>query len=210
MARRKKEDALETRERILDAASEIFNERGLARPSLTDVATRAGVTRGAVYGHFENKSDVFHALCDRIKLPQETLPGPGECLHDPLGKLRQHLLSTLRETARDKERQRIFGIIFHRCELLEENGFILKRMQDGRCEGMAAMTRLIEMAVARNQLPADLDTRRALWLTHSTLIGLLHEWLFDPATLDLEADAESLVDAMIDALKLAPSLRRPA
>src|SRR5690606_18567469 len=72
MARRSKAEALETRETILDAAIEVFHQHGVARPSLTEVARLAGVTRGAVYGHFRNKADLFNALCDRIRLPAET------------------------------------------------------------------------------------------------------------------------------------------
>ncbi|MGK9806601.1 TetR family transcriptional regulator, partial [Salmonella enterica subsp. enterica] len=43
MARRTKEEALETRHRILDAAEAVFHARGVARPSLADIAEATGV-----------------------------------------------------------------------------------------------------------------------------------------------------------------------
>ena len=61
MVRRTKEDALETRKRILDAAVEVFNRLGVAQTSLNDVAKEAGVTRGAIYWHFTNKVAMFDA-----------------------------------------------------------------------------------------------------------------------------------------------------
>ena len=64
MARSTKEEALETRSRILDAAEEVFFTRGLAQSSLADVAVAADVTRGAIYWHFKNKSDLFEAMCE--------------------------------------------------------------------------------------------------------------------------------------------------
>src|SRR5690606_8288522 len=69
MARRTKEDALETREGILDAAEDCFREKGLSGTSLEAIAARAGVTRGAVYWHFKNKAEVLEAMISRVSLP---------------------------------------------------------------------------------------------------------------------------------------------
>ena len=71
MVRRTKEEALETRDRILDTAEQVFSERGVARTSLADIADAAGVTRGAIYWHFKNKGDLFSAMLDRVALPME-------------------------------------------------------------------------------------------------------------------------------------------
>ena len=49
MVRRTKEEAQETRSQILEAAEKAFYERGVARTTLADIATLAGVTRGAIY-----------------------------------------------------------------------------------------------------------------------------------------------------------------
>ena len=73
MARCTAEEAARTREALLDAALEVFYEQGVASPSLTRVAERAGYSRGAVYGHFANKNDLFGALCDRYLMSDEAL-----------------------------------------------------------------------------------------------------------------------------------------
>jgi AcrR family transcriptional regulator len=62
-------EALATRERLLDAAQALFREHGVTRTSLAEVATAAGMTRGAVYWHFKDKADLFRAMCDRATLP---------------------------------------------------------------------------------------------------------------------------------------------
>ena len=49
MVRKTKEEAQETRSAILDAAELVFKENGVSRTSLAEIATAAGVTRGAVY-----------------------------------------------------------------------------------------------------------------------------------------------------------------
>lgn len=209
MARRTKAQALETRERILDAAVEVFHERGVAQPSLTDIARLAGVTRGAVYGHFKNKSDVFNALCDRIRLPDEAICADGgDAVADqtPLARLRSGWIAFLRQAACDAQKRQILAIIIHRSELLEDNGRILQRLREGRREGMARLTALIAEAVDQGQLPAQLDVPRAALYFHGAIAGLLSDWLFDPSVFDLASESEAMVDATIETLRQAPSL----
>ncbi len=55
----------QTRERLLDAASEVFARRGYTAASLDDVAETAGYTKGAVYSNFASKADLFMALLER-------------------------------------------------------------------------------------------------------------------------------------------------
>lgn len=54
MVRRTKEEAQETRQQILEAAEKAFHARGVARTTLADIAKLAGVTRGAIYWHFQD------------------------------------------------------------------------------------------------------------------------------------------------------------
>ncbi len=84
MARRTKEEALATRDRILDAAEHVFFEKGVSHTSLADIAQHAGVTRGAIYWHFASKSELFDAMFDRVLLPIDELKaGTGEPHADP-------------------------------------------------------------------------------------------------------------------------------
>lgn len=52
----------QTRERLLAAAAELFTERGVNGTSLEQIAERAGYTRGAVYGNFDDKHAIVRAL----------------------------------------------------------------------------------------------------------------------------------------------------
>ena len=59
MARRTKEDAAATRQQILDSAERVFAAKGVAHSTMADIAADAGVSRGAVYWHFDSKNAVF-------------------------------------------------------------------------------------------------------------------------------------------------------
>jgi AcrR family transcriptional regulator len=52
------------RERLLDAAVHVFAERGYRAATVEDIASAAGVTKGAVYWSFKSKEDLFFALID--------------------------------------------------------------------------------------------------------------------------------------------------
>ena len=51
-----------TREALIEAARELFSERGYAAVGTNEVVKRAGVTRGAMYHHFADKRELFRAV----------------------------------------------------------------------------------------------------------------------------------------------------
>jgi AcrR family transcriptional regulator len=55
-----------TRSLLLDAAEEVFAEKGFTPASLDDIARAAGYTKGAIYKHFATKEDLFLAVSDRF------------------------------------------------------------------------------------------------------------------------------------------------
>ncbi|HEY2669578.1 MAG TPA: helix-turn-helix domain-containing protein, partial [Rugosimonospora sp.] len=62
MARTLGSAAGETRQRIIDAARDLFVERGYAGTSVRDISERLGMTKGSMYYHFASKDELLHAL----------------------------------------------------------------------------------------------------------------------------------------------------
>lgn len=54
-----------TRSLLLDAAEEVFAEKGFTTATLDDIAQAAGYTKGAIYKHFAGKEELFLAVNDR-------------------------------------------------------------------------------------------------------------------------------------------------
>lgn len=61
----------QTQQALLDAAAELFAERGIEATTVADIARRAGCSVGAVYHHFRDKQAILYALVDRFT--EETL-----------------------------------------------------------------------------------------------------------------------------------------
>ena len=57
---------VDTRQRILDVALDLFTEQGYDGTSLREIAEQLGVTKAAIYYHFESKEDILMALHMRI------------------------------------------------------------------------------------------------------------------------------------------------
>jgi len=68
MVRKTKEDAELTRKSIIIAAREVFLVRGVSRTTMDHIATRAGVTRGAIQWHFKKKNQERQARREQIIL----------------------------------------------------------------------------------------------------------------------------------------------
>jgi AcrR family transcriptional regulator len=54
-----------TRSLLLDAAEDVFAEKGFTVATLDDIAHAAGYTKGAIYKHFATKEELFLAVSDR-------------------------------------------------------------------------------------------------------------------------------------------------
>src|SRR5215218_1012124 len=56
-----------TRRALLDAARSLFAEKGYHGAAAEEIVRRAGLTRGALYHHFEDKKDLFRAVVDEME-----------------------------------------------------------------------------------------------------------------------------------------------
>ena len=209
MARRTKEEAQATRERLLDAAETIFRDRGVTRTSLAEVATAAGMTRGAVYWHFKDKADLFRAMCNRATLPLDTMfERAGETVaSDPLGTLRALSIGALQSLATDSRAQNVFEIVFHKSELVDDLAGIATTQARERGTCLAQIEEIVRQAAAAGQLPADVDPHLATQGLHALMVGIMHEWVLDPAAYDLHLAAPAFIDMFLAGLKANPPRR---
>ena len=211
MARKTKEGTEQTHAALLDAAEAVFQEKGVAAASLSDIATAAGMTRGAIYWHFKDKADLVHAMCERATLPMEAMINEITSVvgNDPLGSIHRLTVHALRQVALSPQQKTVFDILFHKCEKTGEMAPMFERERQSRNECHSQIESLFQQAVDLGQLPADTDTRIAMQALHSYLVGLMHEWLLDPSAYCLAGQADALVGTLLAGLRIAPP-RKPA
>ena len=209
MVRRTKEEAQETRNQILEAAEKAFYKRGIARTTLADIAELAGVTRGAIYWHFDNKAELVQALLDSLQEPLDALSQASESEDepDPLGCMRQLLVQLMHQMASDPKTRRINEILHHKCEFTDEMCEIRVQRQNAVIDCHERITRSLGNAIKRGQLPTDTNPVYAALAIFAYIDGVIRRWLLLPDSFDLLNDAERWADAGLDMLRLSPALR---
>jgi len=196
MVRRTKADAELTRRQIIDAARRVFHAHGVARSTLDQIAREAGVTRGAVYWHFQDKRDLFFAMREQARLPlvdqvDESLLD--ERLDDPLEGIHTALLRILTILESDPAAREVFQIMLFRCEFVAEFAPVLGRM-NASCDELAvkleeAYRRAGKRSLLRAGLAPDLLARD----TVAFLTGTLDHWLAQPGPAVVGDDLRALV-----------------
>jgi TetR/AcrR family acrAB operon transcriptional repressor len=203
MARRTKEEAAATRDSILDAAEKLFVEQGVSRTTLQHIASAAGVTRGAIYWHFDDKGALFNAMMERATLPLEAelqvLDESGS--RDPLSDLREYVLAVLRRTVEDPVARRVFEIATLKVEFVDELDAVRCRRQHNLSQWMARAERRIKLAADQGLIGKDVDPAMVALAMWSMIDGLIRNWMFAPQSFDLLAMGKCVFDPYMDGLR---------
>jgi TetR/AcrR family acrAB operon transcriptional repressor len=212
MVRKTREEALATREELLDAAERVFRKRGVGHTSLAEVADEAGVTRGAIYWHFKDKSDLFQALVRRVEMPMNVAMEEMDraSAADPLGAVRSLAIHALQSLAGCRRTQAVFEVAFLRCEYTEELASVRARQLEDCKDCLRRCQTAFDQAVGKRQLPADTDTRVAAQGLYAFVTGLMRSWVETPGRFDLGAAAPALIDVYLAGLKAGPPRRTAA
>lgn len=179
MARKTKQQALETRQHILDVAIRLFSQQGVSSTSLAQIAQAAGVTRGAIYWHFKDKSDLFSEIWELSESSISDLESEyrAKFPDDPLSVLREILVYILEATVVEERRRLMMEIIFHKCEFVGEMA-VVQQAQRSLCpESYDRIEQTLTQCMQAKLLPANLLTRRAAILMRSYISGLMENWL---------------------------------
>jgi len=204
MARRTKAEAAATREALLDAAEEVFLEKGVACTSLEQIARHAGMTRGAVYWHFRNKADLFQAMLGRVRMPFQELVaeiGDPSLVERPLEAIRLAILKGF-ERLEQPHYRRVHAILIHHCEVFGDIDPLAMQneMADEAC---GALADYFACAARLGHLRDDLSPVIAAELMQAMLGGLFHDWLRNHERFSLVAKGRELVDTQLALMRRA-------
>ncbi|MDO5611989.1 MAG: TetR family transcriptional regulator [Paracoccus sp. (in: a-proteobacteria)] len=199
--RRTKDDAEQTRAAILDAAEELFCAQGIDGATLESISRAAGVTRGAFYWHFRDKTDLLQALSARSELPQRAmLQHAAATAHpDPMGLLEQAGQDALMIFEADLSTQRMFWITSGCSRDATTADWLTK----DKSAVFALLNRIIEQVQSRGQLRPDFTTKEAAVLLMAAMDGLLREWLRSDRAFPLAETGGKLLRAQIAMLRAA-------
>lgn len=206
MVRKTKEDAELTRQKIVNAARAVFLERGVSKSTLEHIASQANVTRGAVYWHFNNKTEIFHAIREQVFLPlidrmDDTLAITSDNSQNPLDQIEASLCHTIHELNDNIEMREIYEIMMIKCEYVDEFALVLHQILNNCSSLIQKIEIAYERAQSQNLLASKLTPRALALDTHLFFGGLLHMWIKD-------ADGTKFRYQAIELIKSHINLRR--
>ena len=156
MSRPKNADGQRTRQAILDAALDLFAQKGYFGTSLRDVASSVGVRESALYNYFDSKAALFDALIladqhTKVERLSSIADGP---ITDGRAALEQLAITTLESFAAPRDQQ-LFRILMSDGIRLAKVGRInlYERMGNGRERLHDIMRRLIREGWLRDGDP---------------------------------------------------------
>lgn len=202
MVRKTKEEAQETRAAILDAAERVFQERGVSQTSLAEIATAAGVTRGAVYWHFANKVDLFDAMIQRafglFEVKLEQLRKENDA--NPIELVRKLSLYFFDRLVHEPRYFRIVEIAWHKCEYVGEMATIRDTHLECGNRYLTLSEDCFRLAQERGFLPAKHDPRCAAIGLLAVTDGLALKWTLDRDSFPLDRYGQVIIDAYLHGL----------
>jgi len=175
----RKEQARQTRARILDAAQNLFAEHGYANTTVAATAAAAGVAVDTVYATFGNKAGVLHALFD-VRVGGDDAPlevtereGPQAVRREPSQK--RQIAGFAHGVAEILERSRPVDDVMRGAAAVDADIAALRaRMQEGRYANLRQFAGwLAANGPLRGGLTAD-DAAAVVWAVASPEVhGLL-------------------------------------
>ena len=179
---------LERRNRILQAARDIFAREGFRDAEVKTIAKQAGVGKATIYKHFESKDDIllkiveenFHALRN---IALQHLVGGGH----PFDRLEKTCLAMARFLSSNKA----FSTV-----LIKEAGEFMPQIQKLHKTVVEENARFADAffdALKEQQLIPDIPNQTLLELLMNLTIGTIYAWTLADDR-DLVADVQNLFD----------------
>jgi TetR/AcrR family acrAB operon transcriptional repressor len=195
-----KEQAEKTRENILKGALKTFSEKGLAKARLEDIAKEVGVTRGAIYWHFENKVQLFSELFKKtLKIVLKDARKILESDLSPLDKIRKLLIHLGTKSIEDEDYKAIGNIFNYQYEWSKDVSDVVKQLAGRASEvGETLMLKTIEEGIVSGEIN---DSGNAKTIA-KTITVFIHGYSNAAVTILKKEEIPPIVDIFMEGIRI--------
>ena len=201
--RRTKEAAMETKRRILDAALDIFSEKNFSNVSVSEIADKVNMTKGAVYWHFRNKEDILVRLIEDfcVRTNRDFIDRYG--LPEKLDELRGYYQAMMTLPRQDDQFYKIQKLLLRRMEWPEELQKQVQELLVASGERSRAMVHsLLVKAYEGGEISEPkISLDDAALLITAAFHGLFVLQMSELLPKDFSEPTDFMIDAFVSALK---------
>ena len=161
-----------TRAKLLEAARELIREKGYARTTLQDVAQRAGMTSGAIYGNFKNRDELFVSLAEAYWAPIRPKVKAGAAFADVMHALAAATIAALP----DREKAAVGRLTGMAYTLTQDE--LRARVREITAQSYAFGASWLRGAIDERELP--MAPEHLVRVIHALTEGLVFQRLLTP------------------------------
>ena len=202
MPRRTNEQAQQTKEKIIWGALNVFSEKGFSRSTLSDIAKRIGMTRGAVYWHFQDKRELLVELIEAMHQREAKLLAEKvaevNCLDDLLAQFqaRVELIDT------NKEFRKYVYFMSMQVEWATEK-LIFERLREGHMRNapLRGVKTALERAQRQGEIRPEADLDQITDILVGMFTGMVRAHLSGLALRPLSTSIKPAVQAVLDSVR---------
>lgn len=196
--RRTKEEAEETKKKIVDAAVELFEVNGYEATRIEDVAEKAGLTRGAVYWHFKSKVDLYEYILTIFEqrldlLVEESL----QKTESPVERLRWLIINTITRQDILIGFRQIKMVAISNLKVIRTSGVLRKKGEKAAEKYMKILGRIVMNGMESGEIRKDVDPVHAAWLTAFFITGAIGANIHNPGLAELQESMSDIVDLFL-------------
>ena len=160
-----------TRDRLLQAAAEVFAERGYEGAAVSDIARRAGFTTGAIYSRFRDKAELLlEVVRGALESEQSAAVSAASAgIYEELGDR----FSTFAAPLLDESGQRDRNLVFEAHAAARRNPDVGAMLSDFQRKQFAALTQLVRDAQDQGEVANGVDPAVVAALFMSIPLGLV-------------------------------------
>jgi TetR/AcrR family transcriptional repressor of mexJK operon len=202
----KQERSKLTKEKIVQAAIKLFQERGYERTTSNEIAAAAGVSVGSFYVYFTDKRHLLLTIFDRVSdelfknIFHSLTP---EHLFEP--ELRPLIRQAVAQSIADKQkRSGLHKVIY---ELVLKDSEFAERHKAAMQRGNTKLRELISLAKKAHLTYDDLDVDAAAFMVQRVVFDISQDYVAGAVEFDMERAIDSLTD-MIDRYLYKPKVRQ--
>lgn len=167
----KKYNSQETIETILTVAAKLFLEKGFDRTSMSDIAKAAGISKGAIYHHFQSKDEIINTVTERqTQNVEHTMRSWLYEMESFTGK--EKIIAIMEKSYTSQEAHYLDDVMSARIKSPE---FVVSYMQDCVNKDAAFISKIIKEGIADGSLITDFPDECA-----EVFLLLMNIWC-DPA-----------------------------
>ncbi len=186
---------LRKRDRIIDAAVEVFAEKGYRAARISDIAGRAGVADGTIYLYFKNKEDLLLVIFEeKMELLLGQLQQALDGIDDPIDRMRAYAAYHFRSIQAEPALAQVFQV-----ELRQSHRFLREYRPEKLWQYLGVFGELVQDGQDRGLIRADVDPFLAQWAFFGALDEISIQWVLARRRerFNLDQAADQVVDIFL-------------